>query len=225
MRLLRVLSTSVGQKLLMAGSGLFLILFVLVHLAGNLQIFAGRDAVNDYAVLLHSMPKVLWALRIALIAAFVTHIVTSVRLAMANRHARGDQPYQQRRVRASSLAARTMMLAGVTLLAFIVLHVCHLTWGVIYPEHAVLLDSQGRPDVYARVVLGFGDWRLVSAYVVAQMALAMHLSHGFSSAPHTLGVNAVGCVAVRRVGAVIAWGIAALYLSIPAAVQLGMVQP
>ena len=203
----------------------FLILFVLVHLAGNLQIFAGRDAMNSYAALLHSMPKVLWALRIALIAAFVTHVTTSVRLAIANRRARGDQPYQQRRVRTSSLPARTMMYAGVTLSAFIVLHLCHLTWGVVHAEHALLLDSQGRPDVYARVVLGFSDRRLVLAYGIAQIALAMHLSHGFSSAPHTLGFNIVGCAVMRRVGAAAAWGIATLYLAIPAAVQLGMVQP
>lgn len=220
-----MLSTSVGQKLLMAGSGLFLIIFILVHLAGNLQVFAGRDAMNSYAALLQGMPKVLWTLRIALIVAFVTHVVTSVRLAVANRRARGDQPYRQRRVRASSPAARTMMLAGVTLLAFIILHLCHLTWGVIHAEHAALLDAHGRPDVYAQVVLGFGDRRLVAAYGVAQIALAMHLSHGFSSAPHTLGLNVVGCAAMRRVGVVVAWGIAALYLAIPVAVQLGVVRP
>ena len=72
------MTSTLYRKNAMALTGLFLCVFMVIHLAGNLQIFAGRDAMNSYAALLHSMPKVLWTLRIALIAAFVTHVVTSV---------------------------------------------------------------------------------------------------------------------------------------------------
>ncbi|MEM7589154.1 MAG: succinate dehydrogenase cytochrome b subunit [Myxococcota bacterium] len=224
-RLFRPLATSVGQKCVMAASGLLLVLFVLGHLAGNLGVFSGRDVFNGYAALLHSVPKLLWVVRITLVVAFVLHVVVSIRLSIQNRKARGGQAYARRAWQTTSLASRTMLWAGLVLLAFLVFHLCHLTWGWVYPEHARLIDAEGRPDVYAQVVLGFQNVWVVVFYMLAQVALFMHLSHGFSSAGHTLGLNSVGSRVLRVGGVVLSGGIFALYTSIPLAVQLGVLLP
>ena len=220
-----MLSTSVGQKCVMAVSGLFLVLYVLVHLAGNLGVFSGRDAFNSYAALLHSVPKLLWVLRLVLIASFVLHVVISIRLSMHNRRARGVQAYARRRWQATSMASRTMLWAGLLLLAFLLFHLAHLMWGWVYPDHARLTDAQGRPDVYAQVVLGFQNVWVVLFYVLAQVVLFMHLSHGFNSAGHTLGLNSVGSRVLRVSGVVVSVAIFVLYTSIPVAVQLGVLLP
>ena len=161
-RVSRMLATSVGQKCIMAATGLFLVLFVLVHLAGNLAVFSGRDALNSYSALLHSMPKILWVLRLGLIASFVLHVLLSIRLSWRNRQARGEQAYARRSWQTTSVAARSMLWAGLVLLAFLLFHLCHLTWGWVYPNHARLIDAQGRPDVYGQVVLGFQNVWLVA---------------------------------------------------------------
>lgn len=225
MQFFRMLSTSVGQKFVMAASGLLLVLFVLGHLAGNLGVFSGRDAFNSYAALLHSVPQLLWVVRIGLLVAFVLHVVISIRLSLHNRRARGAQAYARRRWQTTSVASRSMLWAGLVLLAFLLFHLSHLTWGWVYPQHARLTDAQGRPDVYAQVVLGFQSTWVVALYLLAQVALFMHLSHGFSSAGHTLGLNSVGSRMLRMGGMIVSVAILLLYASIPVAVQLGVLLP
>ena len=221
----RLPSTLVGQKFVMAASGVLLVLFVVGHLAGNLGVFSGRDAFNDYAAFLHSVPKLLWTARIGLLTAFVLHVVISIKLSIHNRRARGPQSYARRTWQITSMASRTMLWAGLVLLAFLVFHLCHLTWGVVYPNHARLIDTHNRPDVYAQVVLGFQSGWVVTCYMLAQVALFMHLSHGFSSAGHTLGLNSVGNCMLRMGGVVLSTAIFLLYASIPIAVQLGVLLP
>ena len=217
-------SSSIGSKTLMATTGLFLIFFLVVHLCGNLQMFAGQDAVNTYAVLLKSFPKLLWSMRIALIAAFVLHIYTSIQLTIKNRAARPIAYGQNQPVR-STLASRTMLLSGLVVLAFVLFHLAHLTLGWISPEQANLIDAQGRHDVYNMTVLGFQNIYICSFYIVAQILLCLHISHGFSSSAQTLGLSAHGRCAVflRRFGVCFALLIAILYISIPASVWLGII--
>lgn len=180
---------------------------------------------NAYGVFLRTMPKLLWSLRIGLIVAFVLHIWTSIQLSIRNRRARPIAYAQKHSVQAS-LASRTMLLSGLVVLAFLLFHLSHLTWGFIHPEHAHLVDDQNRHDVYNMTVLGFQNIYICCFYIVAQILLGMHLSHGFSSAAQTFSLtsNQKWAVFLRHFGVCFAVVIAVLYISIPVSVWLGIIQ-
>jgi succinate dehydrogenase / fumarate reductase cytochrome b subunit len=185
----RTLGSSIGMKWMMAVSGLALVGFVIVHMLGNLQVFLGPEALNHYAVALREMPfQLLWILRIGLVVAFVVHVFSAVRLTDLNRAAR-PEAYAVKKAVASTYASRTMMMGGLILLAFIIYHLAHFTFGVTNPDHFALHDAQGRHDVYRMVVLGFRNPIVTGAYVLAMVPLAMHLSHGASSLFQSLGIS------------------------------------
>lgn len=216
-------SSSIGKKTLMALSGGALILFLIAHLLGNLAIFEGQEAVNAYAVFLRSVPKLLWTARIGLILAFVVHIVTSVQLTLENKAAR-PQGYAVVKRRSASLASQTMMWGGLVVLSFVIYHLAHLTFGVTDPVVAQLVDSKGRHDVYNMVVLGFQNPMISGFYILAQLFLGLHLSHGFASAAQTLGLTQTGAAkTLRRAGRLFAITLAVLYISIPVSVMMGWV--
>lgn len=128
---LRPLRSSVGSKYLVALTGLALVLFVLVHMAGNLLVFAGQDALNSYAQKLKQMGALLWVGRIGLLVVFVLHVVLSLRLNWANREARPVRYAYEDTLRAS-WASRHMVLTGLVLLAFTLYHLAHFTWGLTH---------------------------------------------------------------------------------------------
>ena len=128
-------SSSLGKKYLMALSGLVLIGFVFVHMAGNLQILLGQDKLNAYAHALQSLPlPILWGSRLFLLLAVVVHAVTAYQLIRENRKARplGNDVETTKRAGQASLR---MGLTGTILLAFIVFHLLHFTIRTIYPEY------------------------------------------------------------------------------------------
>lgn len=219
---MKFLSSSIGHKLIMAITGTILLLFVLGHLVGNLGIFSGREAFNDYAAFLKSVPKLLWTTRIALIAAFVLHIFSSIRLSISNRLAR-PLAYAQKTPVGATVASRTMLLGGLVVLSFILYHLAHFTLGITNPEYEYLVDAQNRPDIYAMVIAGFQNIYVVGFYVLAQGFLALHLSHGFSSAARTFGVGSAGYRVFLRGGKMLAGLIFMLYVSIPLSVLAGLV--
>jgi succinate dehydrogenase / fumarate reductase cytochrome b subunit len=222
---LKFFKSSIGSKIIMAATGIGLIVFIIAHLLGNLEIYQGREAVNTYGAFLRTVPKLLWTVRIGLIVIFVLHIWTSIRLSMQNRAARAHAYTNKKSVR-STLASRTMLLSGLVVLSFLAFHLCHLTWGLTHPEHFDLVDDKGRHDVFTMTVLGFQSVYVVGFYVLAQILLGMHLSHGFSSAAQTLGLTSNGTVAtlLRRGGLIFAIVVCTLYISIPISVWLGIVQ-
>lgn len=224
MKLSAFFSTTIGKKILVAVSGLFIVFYLLLHLAGNLEIFAGPEAVNNYAQFLRTMPKLLWAFRIALIAAFVIHIWMTISLSRANLAAR-PTPYQLKKSRKANFASRTMVLSGLTLLAFVIYHLAHYTLGLTNPELMELTDHQGRHHVYNMMVMGFSHPVVSGFYILAQILLAFHLSHGVSSAARTLGVSNYHIYErIRQAGMIFAAIIAMLYISIPLAVYFGFVR-
>src|SRR5581483_6116029 len=121
--------SSIGRKILMAVSGLILIGFVIGHLVGNLQIFQEPDHINGYAVFLRSMGPTLWIARLILIAAVLVHVWAATVLTLENKAARGAEPYAFKHTIRATLASRTMRLTGYVVLAFIVYHLAHFTWG------------------------------------------------------------------------------------------------
>ncbi|NBU86900.1 MAG: succinate:quinone oxidoreductase [Verrucomicrobia bacterium] len=188
-------TSSIGKKYLMALSGLVLIGFVFVHMAGNLQILMGQEKINAYAHALQSLPlPILWGSRLFLLAAVLIHAVTAYQLVKENRRARPNQNYIETTKRAG-LASLKMGLTGSILLAFIIFHLLHFTIRTIYPEYSEMMTIVGSPDsneihdVYSMVLAGFQHTWISVFYVVAMFLLCGHLAHGVSSAFQSLGIR------------------------------------
>lgn len=213
--------SSIGKKILMALSGAMLAGFVVMHLLGNLLIFRGQDALNAYAKKLADLGPLLWAARIGLILAVIIHIITSIQLSRENRSAR-PQAYARQRSESTTLAARTMLISGIILLAYLLYHLAHFTFGWTHPELYHMKDPLDRYDVYGMVVGGFRNAWVVAGYIIGVGMVCLHLSHGLGSMVQTLGLNNEKTIPVftwaGRIGsAVIFLG----YVSIPLAVMLG----
>jgi succinate dehydrogenase / fumarate reductase cytochrome b subunit len=134
------LRSSLGSKFVMALTGLGLFGFVIAHMIGNLLLFAGPDALNSYAHTLKENGELLWPARVVLLALFIIHIVLGIRLAYANRQARPVR-YQYEDTVQASWSSRHMLSTGLVLLAFVVYHLAHFTFGVVVPAH-----EQRNPD-------------------------------------------------------------------------------
>jgi succinate dehydrogenase / fumarate reductase cytochrome b subunit len=201
--LLPALGTTVGSKFLVALTGLALTGFVLAHMTGNLLLFKGRDALNSYALFLKDRGALLWLARIGLLAAFVLHIVLAIRLTLRNRAARPERYVYEHTVQAT-YASRTMIWSGLALLAFVIFHLLHYTFGAVLataPDGTNFFDlseslAQASPrdparrhDVYAMTIYGFRNVPVSIAYVIAQVFLGLHLWHGIGSTFQSLGWN------------------------------------
>ena len=213
----RFYSSTVGKKAVMAVSGCILFLFVLVHLAGNLQIYEGPEKLNDYSRFLHSMPGLLWGARITLMVMVVLHIWSSIQLAIRNNAAR-PTGYIKKKAAGSTYASRTMYWSGPIILAFVIYHLLDFTFGTVNPNF-----QEG--NVYSNVVASF-QLPLVSAfYILAMLLLCMHLYHGLWSMIQSLGFPQAGYTPVlKRAAAVLAILIAAGNISIPVSVLAGWVR-
>ncbi|MDJ0975123.1 MAG: succinate dehydrogenase cytochrome b subunit [Planctomycetota bacterium] len=223
--LLRGLRSSVGLKFVMAVTGLLLFGFVLAHLAGNLQIFAGADQLNGYAKSLQDLGPLLWVARGGLLAIFVLHVGTGVMLARRNRAARGT-PYAVQKAIDSTHASRAMVSTGVVVMIFVVYHLMHFTLGVgIRPEFHDWTDPQGRHDVYSMVVAGFQQLPIALFYIVSMLGLGVHLSHGLASMFQSLGWNQPKYRSFTRLLGI---GITAVIIlgniSMPVAAQFGLIE-
>ena len=180
-RLQRLLTTTIGLKIVMAVTGVGLCLFVLGHMIGNLQVFQGSGPLNDYAKLLRKEPALLWSARLGLLAAVGLHIYASIVLSRKNLASRAVG-YRLVAHRESSYASRSMMLTGPLVLAFIIFHILHLTTGTVHPDY-----HDG--DVYANLVSGLKVVWVSAFYLLAMGALAFHLWHGVWSLFQTLGAS------------------------------------
>ncbi len=216
--------SSIGRKLVVAVTALILVLYVLGHLLGNLQIYLGPDKINAYAKFLHSLGPILWAVRLVLIVAFVTHIVATIQLAQENRIAK-PQKYAVAGYKRSTLASRTMIISGLIVLCFVIYHLLQYTLEVTDPRYHDLYDSLGRHDVYRMLILGFSNPFVSLFYVLGLFLLANHLSHGLASMVQTLGINNRKiAAAVSTGGRTLAWLVFAGYVSIPVTILLGIIR-
>jgi succinate dehydrogenase / fumarate reductase, cytochrome b subunit len=186
--LFRIYHSTLGKKYIMAVTGLALFVFVIAHMAGNLQIFLGREPLNAYAVFLKSQPALLWAARLGLLAVTLLHIVSAVQLVRRNRAARPVK-YAVGKPPISTIANRTLILSGLIILAFIIYHLLHFTLGVTHPEDFALRDPLNQHDVYGMVVAGFSSPLVSAFYIIAMALLCLHLSHGVSSMFQSLGIR------------------------------------
>jgi len=181
--------STITLKLLMAASGLVFIGFVLTHMYGNLKAFSGHEAFNEYGEHLREIGEpmlphggLLWVARVGLIVALVVHVACAVILARRAGNAR-SQKYAVRKYNRSSFSSRTMRWGGATILLFVVWHLLNFTVGKVNPS--------GGPtdDPYELLVDTFDLWWMTLIYLVAMVALGMHLRHGLWSAAQTLGLT------------------------------------
>ncbi len=194
MGVLSFLKSTILSKVVMALTGLFLVLFILGHTVGNLQIFLGAEVFNKYAAFLQGLGELLWVIRGGLLIALVLHVFTSIRLKLINNGAK-PQAYQVKRYVKSSLGGRTMIWTGTMIFAFLVYHILHFTVGSVQPEFFHFEETFGpngmfvRHDVYKMVILGFRDPLVSGFYILAVVLLGFHLSHAVQSMFQTLGLN------------------------------------
>ncbi|RMH40235.1 MAG: succinate:quinone oxidoreductase [Deltaproteobacteria bacterium] len=184
----RFLRSSIGAKMLMAVTGAALLLFVIAHMLGNLQVFLGPSAINGYAHSLRMMPGLLWTARIGLLVAVVLHIVSGIRVTSLNRAARPER-YRGRQYRAATMASRSMPVSGLVIFAFVAYHLAHYTLMWVNPEFKTFTDDLGRHDVYRMVVTGFSNKGVAALYIIAVGLLCSHLAHGIPSFFQTLGLR------------------------------------
>ena len=219
-----ITATSVSKKILMALSGLILWGFVIGHMVGNLKVYQGPEAFDHYAEGLRTFGspffgrgQVLWMVRAALIFAVVVHIAAATQLVLKSRAARRSR-YRKFESLGFSIASRTMAWGGLAILAFVIYHLLHLTFGSIHPDF--------RPhQAYHNFVAGFQSVPVSIAYMLAMVPLGFHLYHGLWSAFQTLGINNPVYNRLRRpVAGVIAAGVVAANLSFPIAVLAGVVK-
>ncbi len=224
---LRFYRSAVGKKWVMAITGVILLGFVLAHMIGNLKLYLSKEEINLYGEALRTMPGallprtvLLWTIRVVLILAFVFHIHSAVGLTILNRRARpaASQYRSKRDYVAADYASRTMRWTGIIVLAFLIFHLMDLTWGNANPHFL-------RGDPYDNLVYSFRRVPVAFVYVVANIALAMHLYHGAWSMFQSMGITNPRYNTLRRR---FAQGFAAVILlgnvSFPIAVQLHAVK-
>lgn len=216
--------SSVGKKILMAATGLVLVLFVIGHLFGNLKVFFGPEKFNAYADGLRTMGEpifghgqLLWIVRIVLLVCVGVHL-WSAWVTTRQSWAARSVPYAKNTDLSFSYASRTMRWGGVILLVFVVYHLMHFTWGNVHPDF--------KPgDAYHNFVEGFRSWPASLAYIVAMVFLALHLYHGVWSATQTLALTNARVEPYRRpFAAAVAIVIGLGNISLPLAVLAGVVK-
>jgi succinate dehydrogenase / fumarate reductase cytochrome b subunit len=220
----KVVTSSVGKRLVMAITGTVLFGFVVMHMIGNLQVFLGRDVINHYAEFLQTNPELLWPTRIILALSVVLHIYTGASLTLENR-AKRCVAYDVKKIVGASLASRTMFISGSFVLCFIVYHILHFTTGTTNPEFATFKDAHGRHDVYRMILAGFHNPWAAGFYVLSVGLLGFHLSHGVRALCETLGLRLENYAArIDRIAIVVAWVLFLGFAAVPVAVVLQVVR-
>lgn len=173
--------STIGKKIVMAVTGVIGIAFLVSHVASNLLVFQGPEKINEYAAFLRTLGPGLFIARAVLVLAVVLHVVVAVQLAVRRRAAR-PVGYAKVKPQVTKFWDRTMFVGGLALLAFIVFHLLHLTWGTVHPQFVHL-------DPHGNIVRGFREPWVVAIYVIGVLALGLHLAHGAWSSVRTMGLN------------------------------------
>lgn len=218
--------TSIGKKMLMAASGLVILLWLIGHMLGNLKIWLNQKEFDSYAAFLRRIGEpivphtvFLWVIRVLLTVAFVVHVYLAVDLSVRNRRARPVRYVRPEHVQAD-VPAVTMRWGGLALALFVIFHLANFTWGWIHPGYRFV-----RGAVYSNVVGNFDQWWLVAIYIAAMVALALHIYHGTWSIFQTFGVNSRRSDRlIRRSAGTLAVVMFVGFVSVPVGVLVGAIQ-
>lgn len=211
--------STIGKKIVMAATGWIMVGFVIVHMLGNLQVFVGAAKINAYSAFLHnSIGELLWAARIILLVSVILHIVAAIQLTRIDTAAR-PVGYARKQRQSATIASSTMRWGGFALALFIAFHLLHMTTGTIHPE----TFTPG--NVYGNLVGSFQIWWVTLIYVLAMIALGLHIFHGGWSAIRTLGLSQPKPEPLKRpiakTLAIVLW---AGFTVVPVAIYFGLVK-
>jgi succinate dehydrogenase / fumarate reductase cytochrome b subunit len=181
--------SAIGKKWVMAVTGIMLLGYVLAHMAGNVKLYLGPKAIDDYGEWLRTLGEpafprtiVLWFLRFLLAGAFALHIAAAYSLTRMNRRARPVRYQSHRDYVAANFASRTMRWTGIIVGLFVIFHLLDLTWGPANPSFV-------RGSVYHNVVASFQRVPIAIVYMLANIALGIHIFHGAWSMFQSLGLS------------------------------------
>lgn len=187
-------SSSIGKKLVVALTGIVLVSFLVGHLIGNLVVFLGPEAFNEYAYFLHHMlhGAGIWMFRAVMLVMIVAHITATICLTRQNRAAR--QAYEKPATIQATKSSLTMMSTGLTILAFVIYHLLHFTARVgneynTLDRYKTLVDGKAGHNAWQMVIDGFNWWPASLFYVIAMTLLCSHLRHGVGAIFQTLGLR------------------------------------
>jgi succinate dehydrogenase / fumarate reductase cytochrome b subunit len=227
----KFLKTSVGSKVAMALSGLVMGGFLLGHMAGNLAIFAGKDALNTYAYFLHGQPAILWAVRAGLVLSVALHVFLALKSHFISNAAARPIPYAFKpsnpkhwKKYIAGWSGKYAAWSGLLLLSYLVFHLLHFTFCGAKPMTQLLVGGQSvlTVDVHAMLVNAFQNPLLSGVYLFSLFLLASHLSHGIYSLCQHLGLwGKTWTPFLQAAAKFIAYGICAAFASIPLAVLFG----
>lgn len=225
MAVMTVSRTTIGQKVLMAVTGLIWIGFLVLHMYGNTKAFAGEQTFNDYAHHLRTFGEpvlgylqFLMAFRVLTVVSLLAHMYLAYALTRRAWAGRGSPYAMKKRVQAD-FASSTMRWGGIALLLFIIFHLMQFTWGV-----RAVLPGFNRENAYANMVAGFQFLPTVLFYLVALTALGLHLYHGVWSVFQTLGLNNANTTKALHMTAIaVAVIVAGGFASVPLAVTFGLI--
>ncbi|MBX3044090.1 MAG: succinate dehydrogenase cytochrome b subunit [Candidatus Kapabacteria bacterium] len=239
-------NSTIFNKIVMAATGAILVLFLIGHCVGNLQIFLGQDVFNTYAHFLQSTGELLWIVRLVLLASILLHVVTSLKLKSLNNSAK-PEGYRVKSYVKSTLYSRSMIYSGIVIFLLAVYHLLHFTAQVTNPEYAEFEQSYGpklktealiemngeivpvsagdgifqRHDAYKMVIAGFNKWYISVVYILFVFFVGLHLAHAVQSMFQTLGWNGPRLSPIlTTLSKVIGWGLFLGFSSVPVAVWI-----
>jgi succinate dehydrogenase / fumarate reductase, cytochrome b subunit len=218
--------SSIGKKLIVAVTGLAMVLFLAGHLTGNMLIYAGREAFNEYAEFLHTAGHgaLIWVARAGLLVTVVLHVWATICLTRQNKAAR-KEPYAYKTTIQAKKSSLIMIWSGLTILAFIIFHILHFTVRVNSD-----LAALGATDPYGMVIAGFKGGAVLNTlvvlfYVIAMTLLCSHLIHGVASIFQTLGLRSKKAQElIQKASLSYAVAIWLGFISVPIAIFLGFVK-
>jgi succinate dehydrogenase / fumarate reductase, cytochrome b subunit len=215
-KILQFWKSTLGKKVVMGVTGLIMIGFVILHMAGNLQVFLGAEKLNAYGAMLHGpLHEITLILRVVLLASLVLHVVAALQLTALDRAAR-PVGYAKKVAQAATPASMTLRVGGVILLLFIILHLLHFTTGQLHPD---FIDG----DVYHNLISGLSNPVIAILYIVAMASVGLHLYHGAWSSLRSLGAAQPRPNPLHRPIARVIAGVVWLgFTIIPVAVLLGV---
>ncbi len=214
---IRFYQASIGKKAVMAVTGVVLFGYLVGHLAGNMQVYLGQQQMDNYAAFLHSMPALLWGVRLLLVVCVVMHIVASIQITRLKQEAR-PVGYIKKKEVGSSYASRTMMWSGPIIAAFVIYHILDLTTGAANTAQFRELHA------YENLVYSFRRIPVSVFYIVAMLLLGAHLYHGLWSMFQSMGFSHPRYTPlIKRAAAWVAILLVAGFISIPISVLAGLV--
>lgn len=221
---MQFLTSSIGRKILMAISGLCLVLFAMIHLIGNTTIFGWLPGgINAYAHHLHAFPPLVWAFRSVMLLFVGVHILYGIQLTLENRGGRPQQ-YAVKSTKKATFASENMIWTGLLIGAFIIYHLLHFTAKVV-PGMDLVANAEGTVDVFAMVVSAFRNVFISLIYAGAMVTLFLHLSHGIQSMFQTFGLsNDKVLPLLVKAGTLVALVLFVGYVAVPALIFLNILK-